>query len=172
MLGQDTEGHVVNTASIAGLSSIPYNGTYGLTKHAVVALTESLYYELDLRNAKLKTSVLCPGFVRTNIMDGARNRPAELPNVPPEQTSAPATMEVAYRQAVEEGMSPAEVADQVFDALRNERLYILTTHDYDDLIPLRTEDIVTQTNPVLNPELAQALGVAPGEAAAEGTTAG
>lgn len=172
MLGQDTEGHVVNTASIAGLSSIPYNGTYGLTKHAVVALTESLYYELDLRNAKLKTSVLCPGFVRTNIMDGDRNRPAELPNVPPEQTSAPATMEVAYRQAVEEGMSPAEVADQVFDALRNERLYILTTHDYDDLIRLRTEDIVTQTNPVLNPELAQALGVAPGEAAAEGTTAG
>jgi len=79
MLQQDNECHIVNTASMAGLSSEgPGNGIYTVTKHGVVALTEILSRELTLMNSKIKASVLCPGFVSTNIAESERNRPAEL----------------------------------------------------------------------------------------------
>src|SRR5207249_5000955 len=76
MLEQGEEGHVVNTASLAGL--MPGRGIYGVTKQAVVALSESLYNDLKAMDAKIGVSVLCPGWVDTNIVDASRNRPAEL----------------------------------------------------------------------------------------------
>ena len=79
MLAQDTEGHIVNTASIAGLLPYhPLSASYHVTKHGVVALSEQLYHELAQRGAKVKVSVLCPGGVSTRIMDAERNRPTAL----------------------------------------------------------------------------------------------
>src|SRR4029079_7654450 len=78
MLAQGSEGHIVNTASIAGLISSPYMSVYQATKHAVVAITESLKMELELSGGKLSASVVCPGFVATKVSDSERNRPSEL----------------------------------------------------------------------------------------------
>ena len=85
MLEQDTEGHIVNVASMAGLLPYHTSAPYMVTKHAVVALTESLHFSLIQRNAKLKTSVLCPGWVKTRIMESERNRPSEFQNQDPEK---------------------------------------------------------------------------------------
>jgi NAD(P)-dependent dehydrogenase (short-subunit alcohol dehydrogenase family) len=151
MLAQEAEGHIVNTASIAGFMSGFSCAPYQVTKHAVVALSEHLYYSLAQRNAKIKASVLCPGVVKTRLMDCERNRPAELQNEP---DNAPARPEdeaawQALRQAVEAGMPPHQVADQVFDAIRNEQFYILTHPGDRSFILERAENAVHQRNPVL-----------------------
>ena len=78
MLRQDSEGHIVNTASVAGLLSAPWMSTYDVSKHGVVTLSESLHRGLAAVGAKLKVSVLCPAWVKTRLMDGDRNRPAAL----------------------------------------------------------------------------------------------
>ena len=80
LLAQDAEGHIVNTASVAGLISPPGSGVYNVTKHAVVALTETLHHDLARRGAKVKCSVLCPAYVSTGIADSERSRPAALKN--------------------------------------------------------------------------------------------
>src|SRR6266487_1234780 len=80
MLEQETEGHIVNTASLAGLVSSPGGGIYSVSKHGVVTLSETLALELAARGAKLKASVLCPEWVNTRIMDAERNRPQALAN--------------------------------------------------------------------------------------------
>ena len=82
MLDQDAEGHIVNTASAAGLVAFHSSAPYHLSKHAVVALSEKLYYDLAQRGARVRVSVLCPGWVRTRIMDAMRNRPPELQEDP------------------------------------------------------------------------------------------
>ena len=82
MLAQNTECHIINTSSAAGLTVGGATAPYAVTKHAVVALSESLYLTLQRRNSLVKVSVLCPGLVRTNIVDAERNRPAELRNEP------------------------------------------------------------------------------------------
>ena len=82
MLAQNTECHIVNTSSAAGLIVGGGSAPYAVTKHAVVALSESLYLTLQQRNSLVKVSVLCPGLVRTNIADAERNRPADLRNEP------------------------------------------------------------------------------------------
>jgi NAD(P)-dependent dehydrogenase (short-subunit alcohol dehydrogenase family) len=150
MLEQDTEAHIVNTSSVAGL--IPFHGgaAYHATKHAVVALSEKLYYDMALRGGKIKVSVLCPGWVRTRIMESGRNRPAELADDPDEMVVTPemlATVE-EYRQACEAGMPPQEVADQVFQAIKDERLYILTHPEFTPIMQARMEAIVQGCNPL------------------------
>ena len=85
MLRQDTECHVVNTASVAGLLSVPGMGIYCVSKHAVVTLTECLHHDLRQRDAKVGASVLCPAYVPTGIVDSERNRPAALRNTPRQQ---------------------------------------------------------------------------------------
>ena len=149
MLEQDTEGHIVNTASVAGLTSGPGLGLYKVTKHGVVTLSETLYYELALRGAKVKTSVLCPGFVNTRIMDSARNRPARFQHDPAEEPMGPESevMVQLIRQAVEAGMPPQQVADIVFKAIRDERFYILTHPEWKKAVRVRMEDILQERNP-------------------------
>ena len=120
MLAQNTDCHIVNTASVAGLTVGGPSAPYTVTKHAVVALSESLYLALEERNALVKVSVLCPGFVKTNIMNAERNRPVELQNEPfeiPPQVQADLDF---MNAAVEAGMSPLQVADQVFEAIKEE----------------------------------------------------
>ena len=149
MLGQNVEAHIVNVASVAGLLPIHASAAYQVTKHAVVALSENTYYSLKLQNAKVKVSVLCPGWVRTRIMDSERNRPADLRNPPALQQLAPETEAVLqyYRSQCEAGLDPAVVAQMVFDGMRAERFYILTTTDFDPVIQARLESILRRLDP-------------------------
>jgi NAD(P)-dependent dehydrogenase (short-subunit alcohol dehydrogenase family) len=147
MLAQDEPGHIVNTASSAGIT--PGNRIYGVTKHAVVALTEALWDGLIQRESKLRCSVLCPGVINTNIMFSARNRPDELKNVSGQQPSA-AELDRSNRVkhlAETSGMPPEQLADMVFNAIRDEQFWILTHDEFDPIIRTRAEDILARRNP-------------------------
>jgi NAD(P)-dependent dehydrogenase (short-subunit alcohol dehydrogenase family) len=126
LLEQD-EGHIVNTASLAGLGGVPGMGPYCATKFAVVGLTESLFYDLALRRSKVSASVLCPGFVRTRIAESARNMPEDLKVLAPsgELTS----LESAAFAAVAAGIDPAVVAEHVAGAIERSEFWILP-HQY------------------------------------------
>ncbi len=149
MLAQDEEGHVVNTASVWGLVTRG-SAVYGVTKFAVVRLTEGLYYDLQARGAKVKCSVLCPGAVATRIAASGRNRPPELRNPVVDEEAARAEAQrraegVARFQQI--GMPPAQVAEIVLDAIKQEKFYILTHPGILDGVRTRMEDILAQRNP-------------------------
>lgn len=162
MLDQDTECHIVNTASMAGLISTPFVGIYDVTKHSVVTLSEVLHRELSLKRAKVKVSVLCPGFVKTRIGESGRNRPRELQN--PSADEAPSfegeikglgsylaalyeSKEPDIRKGYEEVISPEQVADCVFDAVREEKFYIITHPRWKDSVRNRMREILEERNP-------------------------
>jgi NAD(P)-dependent dehydrogenase (short-subunit alcohol dehydrogenase family) len=149
MLRQDCDGHVVNTASIMGLVSLPWGATYCVAKHGVVTLSESLHRELAAAGSRLKVSVLCPGWVKTQLMDGDRNRPSSLLNEAGHETAAPqaALMEQAARQLIATGAEPAAIADRVLQAIRDEQLYILPHPEWKDQVRARVEDIIAERNP-------------------------
>ena len=146
MLEQDTECHIVNTASMAGLISGPGLGAYKVTKHAVVTLTETLYHELAERGARVRVSVLCPGVVSTRIMESARNRPGHFSTREPLNPASAARWE-ALRQRVAAGMPPGQVADAVFEAIQKDRFYILTHPEWQNPVRTRMEDILHGRNP-------------------------
>ena len=146
MLEQDTECHIVNTASLAGLISGPGLGAYKVTKHAVVTLSETLYHELAERGARVNVSVLCPGVVSTRIMESARNRPGHFPTAEPRDPASAARWE-AFRQLVAAGMPPGQVADAVFEAIRKDQFYILTHPELQDSVRSRMEDILQGRSP-------------------------
>jgi NAD(P)-dependent dehydrogenase (short-subunit alcohol dehydrogenase family) len=143
LLAQD-EGHIVNTASVAGLISPPGMGAYNVTKHAVVALSETLHQDLRERGSAVGVSVLCPAYVPTGIAESERNRPAELRN-PVEQTSARHEM---LKKAVASGkLSAADVARAVVAAVKEERFYVLTHPRIKGAIQARMEDILGERSP-------------------------
>jgi NAD(P)-dependent dehydrogenase (short-subunit alcohol dehydrogenase family) len=146
-LVEQGEGHVVNTASMAGLTSAPMMGPYNVSKHGVVTLSETLAAELALHGSPVKVSVLCPGWVNTRINEADRNRPAELQ--PPD--GADTTMMDMGRQLLDgllkSGLQPSEVASRVLDAIREERFYILTHPEMTPMIQQRMEDILQGRNP-------------------------
>jgi len=147
MLEQGEEGHIVNTASIAGL--MPGRGIYGVTKQAVVALSESLYNELKLANSKVGVSVLCPGWVNTKIADAERNRPADLTNAAePEPNAQRDAATEMVRNFLKNGMHPSAIADEVFEAIRDDKLYIITHPEMDGIIRERFDKILARENPV------------------------
>lgn len=147
MLAQNTECHIINTASSAGLVVGGFSAPYSVTKHAVVALSESLYLTLQQRNSLVKVSVLCPGLVRTNIASTERNRPAELQNEPVELTPEMQAGRAAFETLLASSMAPGQVADIVFDAIRGELFYILTDPEWIDVIRLRTTKLLQMENP-------------------------
>jgi len=151
MLAQNTECHIVNTASAAGLIAGALSAPYSVSKHGVVSLSESLYLALEQRNSLVKVSVLCPGLVRTNIFSNERNRPAELRDEPvamtPERQAALAAM-AAFKATLDRAMLPLEVADIVFDAIRKERFYILTHPEWMEVVQLRTNRLLRMENPL------------------------
>ncbi|HVF41820.1 MAG TPA: SDR family NAD(P)-dependent oxidoreductase [Pyrinomonadaceae bacterium] len=147
MLRQGDECHIVNTASMAGLVSGPALGVYKVTKHAVVSLSETLCCELAVMKANVKVSVLCPAGVNTRVMDCERNRPEELQNASESAHPAVAQAEAMLRQLVETGIRPSQVAEAVFEAIRDERFYILTHADWKPLVQKRLEDILLDRNP-------------------------
>jgi NAD(P)-dependent dehydrogenase (short-subunit alcohol dehydrogenase family) len=138
MLAHGGEGHIVNTASLAGL--LTGNGVYGVSKHAVVALTESLYNDLRLAGARVGASVLCPGFVHTRIHEAERNRPTEL-------ATGVAPNSAIMAEWIARGMEPAAVAEEAFESIENERFYILPHTAWDDSVRSRFEHIVARGNP-------------------------
>ena len=149
MLAQETEGHIVNTASVSGLVSGPGNGwgIYRVTKHGVVTLSETLYYELAERGAKLKVSVLCPGAVNTQIIEAERNRPVELQNTKEITNPKVEQLWQTVRQEVQNGLSPQQVADEVFNAIRAEKFYIIIPPEEKHGIQKRMEEILLERNP-------------------------
>ncbi len=151
MLSQNEPCHIVNTASVAGLIGGSTNALYSVTKHGVVALTENLLVDLKAEGAQIGCSVLCPGFVNTNIFDSGRNRPAALANAeaPPAPTPEDEQRMAMFREILRQGMQPPEIAEIVFDAIRADRLYILTHDHFDEMIRARAENMINGTNPVM-----------------------
>ncbi len=161
MLEQGTEGHIVNTSSSAGISSSAGLPIYTATKHAVVALSEVLHYEFAMTGAKLRASVLCPLYVATNIVDSDRNRPEELQN----EEAAPLSplkrpeMQAAvdtFRQTLATGDTPAEIADAVFTAIKDEKFYIINDARAKDGPRKRLADILEDRNPAPGPAASSA----------------
>jgi NAD(P)-dependent dehydrogenase (short-subunit alcohol dehydrogenase family) len=155
MLEQKDECHIVNTASVAGLISVPGSSVYCVTKHSVVTLSECLHFDLQLFNAKIGVSVLCPAFVNTGIKDSDRNRPADLAGTNP--LGKP--FEQMMRKAVESGrITAAEVARITLDGVKDNRFYILTHPKIKGSIEMRLQDILQDrvpTNMVPGPGPAQ-----------------
>jgi len=119
-------GHIVNTASVAGWLAAPLMGVYNVSKHAVVALSETLYHDLRLANSTIGVSVLCPAFVPTGIGQSHRYRPAELLNAD-ELTASQRIAQAATEKAVASGKITAEeIAQLTFDAVRDNRFYVFT----------------------------------------------
>jgi NAD(P)-dependent dehydrogenase (short-subunit alcohol dehydrogenase family) len=142
------EGHIVNTASVAGLLSAPGMGPYCASKFAVVAISESLHMELSMDGSPVKVSVLCPGWVNTNIAECDRNWPTRLGPVPVREAN-PATQGARefLRQSLAGGMNPDEVAGLVVDAVRAERFWILTDPPMAGRAVDRAQGIVAGANP-------------------------
>jgi NAD(P)-dependent dehydrogenase (short-subunit alcohol dehydrogenase family) len=145
VLLEQEAAHVVNTASVAGLVSGGL-GAYSVTKHAVVALSESLLLQLQQRQARVGVSVLCPGWVRTRILDADRNRPAEL-GPPPAADPAVEMAREMVRQMVDSGIDPAQVAGTVVDGIRTGRFYLLTHPEMNDAIRRRADAVVAGEPP-------------------------
>jgi len=142
----DYEGQIVNTASMAGLVNPPNMGLYNVSKHAVVALSESLYQDLALVSDQVTASVLCPFFVPTGISESARNRPVEVDPKPP--TRSQLVAKVLGDKAVLSGKVSAEqVAGFVFDALREKRFYIYSHPQALKSVQTRLEDVMLGRNP-------------------------
>ncbi len=150
----DYEGHIVNTASIAGLLSPPLMGAYNVSKHAVVALSETLYHDLgavqtvaEVTTRKLDCSVLCPAFVPTGISQSHRARPTELQN-DVEPTASMRLAQSMTHKAVSSGkLSAADVSRLTFDAIRDQRFYVLTHPKIMSAVQMRLDDIAALNNP-------------------------
>jgi NAD(P)-dependent dehydrogenase (short-subunit alcohol dehydrogenase family) len=140
------EGHVVNTASVAGIINPPGSGAYNVTKHGVVALSETLHHELRERNSAIGVSVLCPAYVPTGIADSERNRPAGL--TPAAKSKETLAREAMLRKAVASGrLSADDVARAVVQAVKEERFYVLTHPRIKGAIRARMEDILEERAP-------------------------
>ena len=153
LLAQGGEGHVVNTASMAALTSMPYAGIYHMSKHAVLALSESLHHELVLRGSQVRVSALCPELVATHIDAAERNRPAHLRPQPGRAGAGPERELVrkAIQDGVTTGTPPERIADRVRDAIREGRFYVLSEDAWRRSSEVRAEDIRLARNPTLAP---------------------
>lgn len=146
MLAQGTEGHVVTTASIAGLISGSASVAYGAAKHGAVVVTEALYAALRERGAPIGVTLLCPGVVNTRIYQSERNRPDALRPAGGPAAEAPELQAIAG-DLYAAGLSPAQVAGQVFEAVSDNLLYALTTVNFDATIRERADAILSRRNP-------------------------
>ena len=148
MLDQN-DGHIVNTASMAGLVAMPGFGPYNATKHAVVAISEGLFLELAAKGSGVSCSVLCPGFVRTDLMNDIKwtDRLGDQPKEITDPISA--LMNQALHDGVRDGIPAADVAEQVHDAIVGNKFWILTHADMRELPVERMRRAATGENPTL-----------------------
>lgn len=160
----DYEGHIVNTASMAGLLNAPNMGVYNVSKHAVVSLTETLYQDLHLVTDQVDCSVLCPYFVPTGIHESHRNRPPELAAATKPTPSQMIAQAMSAKAVTSGKVTAAEVAQKVLDAVRDQRFYIYSHPQALGNVQTRLEDVVMGRNPsdpfAARPELGQQLRAA------------
>ena len=147
IMQEQGEGHIVNTASLAGLIAVPGAAAYNVTKTGVVALSEGLFIELQGAGSPIGVSALCPAFVRTNLMDGQRWQ--ERLGAEPVGSDNPMVQVVdqMLRDGVAGGIDPSVVADQVVDAIRTRRFWILTHPETRHLPVERMQRAEKQENP-------------------------
>lgn len=144
----DYEGHIVNTASMAGMVNAPNMGAYNVTKHAVVSLSETLYQDLRLVTDQVSASVLCPYFVPTGIHHSDRNRPDTMRDAGAKATKSQLIAQAMTDKAVSSGKVTAEqVAQFVFDALREDRFYVFSHPHALGPVQTRLEDVMLLRNP-------------------------
>ena len=148
MLRQGTECHIVNTSSLSGIIAGPGLGVYRVTKHGVFSLSETLFHELSRKGSQIGVSVLAPYFVSTRVADSDRNRPPDAGLIRGKKELSQKESHEWMRKAIQEGMSPDEVAEIVFGAIRENRFYIFTDPDTSlPFVRMRFEDILAMKNP-------------------------
>ena len=146
-------GHIVNTASTSGLYHLPRMGPYNASKAAVVALSETLRFELAAEGSKVGVSVLCPSWVRTNISTADRNRPERFAySLDTDQMAQVTAYKARRRQLAQVAADPADIADQVCKAVKDNRFYILTHLASLDVFDARARRILAGDDPVEPPE--------------------
>ena len=148
LLSQKEEGHIINTASVAGLMSFNGMGLYCTTKHSVVTMTECLHHDLTSVCDNVRCSVLCPAYVPTGIADSERNRPQDLKDERIKSEDE-IKLEDNLKKAVESGkISADDVANRVLEAIQKKEFYILTHPKIKPAIETRFQDILTERLPV------------------------
>jgi len=145
MVASGEPGHVVNTASIAGLTCPTFLGPYNVTKHAVVALSESLLNDLRASETPIGVSLLCPGWVQTRIHESDRNRPVSTPGEASDANYE--AMREILGELIRSGITPEQVAEEVLDAVRNDRFWIRTHPEMEPSVQSRCESIVAARTP-------------------------
>jgi len=157
----DYEGHIVNTSSMAGTMSMPAMGVYNVSKHAVVTLSETLYQDLQLVQAPISASVLCPYFVPTGIGQSHRNRPSDVRMTEPPTASQLAAQSLVDKAVNSGKMTAADVAELTFNAVADDRFYIFTHPQALGGVEQRMKDMVNQQNPsdpyAATPQIREAL---------------
>jgi len=136
-LVEQQEGYIINTASVAGLKALPFMSPYTATKHAVVGLSETLAFELAMTGSPVKVSVLCPGFIRTRLMDSHRNWPDDLGEAQPIEESPVGEM---VRALVDGGKDPAYLGLRVVDAVKVDRFFIFSDDEHAGIPEARGAD--------------------------------
>lgn len=147
-------GHIVNTASMAGLTSVPFMGPYNVAKHGVVTLSETLHHELSMLHPEVGVTVVCPGWVRTRIHESERNRPEGVErridlDAPVEADDPGAGLGAVVSGLIAGGLDPDDVAATVLDAVREGKVYVLTHQDWAAAVTRRAERMVAGENPEL-----------------------
>ncbi len=152
MQAQGDDCHVVNTASMAALTAMPYSGIYHMTKHAVLALSESLYHELSFHAPNVGVSVLCPEAIHTGIAQAERNRPQQYSGDGDIVASGERDMVMgALAESVANGIGPEVMAQRVLEAIREQRFYILSEEAWRESAHTRLDDIRAGRNPTFAP---------------------
>jgi NAD(P)-dependent dehydrogenase (short-subunit alcohol dehydrogenase family) len=143
------DGHIVNTASVAGHLSLPFMGPYNVSKHAVVTLSETILHELAHAGSTVGISVLCPGFVATRLIDADRNRPEHLsrPLAEPADAARLEREREAGRELLAQRKPPTEVAALVVDAIRQRQFWVFTDDQFAEPIAERHRSIEQRANP-------------------------
>ncbi len=141
------EGHIVNVSSIAGLISPSLMGVYNVSKHAVVALSESLFHDLAKTEPRIHASVLCPGFTPTGISQSHISRPEDMKNAAPPSASMVAAQQLVAKAVSGGKLTAVDVADATFQAIRDEQFYIMTHPKFMPLVQARLDDLSAMRNP-------------------------
>lgn len=146
MLKQDNECHVINTASNAGITIGGTMAMYSMTKHGVVSLSESLYNELKLINSKIHVSVLCPGFVSSDIINPYIPEAVKTRSSPVLNESTELFFK-AFNNAISNGVTPDEIGESVINAIKNQSFYILSSETDKNLVKARLNNIIENKTP-------------------------
>lgn len=154
MAAQDEPCHIVNTSSMAAVTAMPYSAIYHMTKHAVLALSESLYHELSFHAPHVNVSVLCPELINTGIAQSERNRPAAYSGEGDiVENDARAMVSQALTDSTASGIGPEVMAQRVFEAIKAEQFYILSNEAWRKAANTRLDDVREARNPTFAPPL-------------------